>query len=72
MAADISSSQAISAGVGAAVKQFGSIHINVNTAGVIAGLSLVDSDGGPGDIAEFARLMAQQGWSAIRPPKQHS
>jgi 3-hydroxyacyl-CoA dehydrogenase / 3-hydroxy-2-methylbutyryl-CoA dehydrogenase len=55
--ADIASSQAISAGVSAAIKRFGSIHINVNTAGVIAALSLVDSDGRPGDLAEFARLI---------------
>jgi 3-hydroxyacyl-CoA dehydrogenase / 3-hydroxy-2-methylbutyryl-CoA dehydrogenase len=55
--ADIASRQAISAGVSAAIERFGSIHINVNTAGVIAGLSLVDSDGRPGDLAEFARLI---------------
>jgi NAD(P)-dependent dehydrogenase (short-subunit alcohol dehydrogenase family) len=53
--ADIASSQAVSAGVSAAIKRFGSI--NVNTAGVIAGLSLVDRDGRPGDLAEFAQLI---------------
>ena len=56
--ADIADSYAVAAVVEAAVARFGTIHINVNTAGIVAGLLLVAPDGSPGDAAELLRLMS--------------
>jgi NAD(P)-dependent dehydrogenase (short-subunit alcohol dehydrogenase family) len=54
---DIGKPAAVADAVDAAVGRFGTIHINVNTAGVIAAVPLVGSDGRPTDSNEFARLI---------------
>jgi NAD(P)-dependent dehydrogenase (short-subunit alcohol dehydrogenase family) len=48
---------AVTGAIDAAIAQFGTIHINVNTAGVIAAVPLVGSDGKPTAPDEFVRLI---------------
>jgi NAD(P)-dependent dehydrogenase (short-subunit alcohol dehydrogenase family) len=54
--ADTTEPEQVAAAINAAVDHFGTIDININTAGIQGFLPLVGVDGTPTDPAEFARL----------------
>jgi len=53
--ADIAEPEQVAAAINAAVDRFGTIDINVNTAGIQGFVPLIGPDG-PTDVADFARL----------------
>jgi 3-hydroxyacyl-CoA dehydrogenase/3-hydroxy-2-methylbutyryl-CoA dehydrogenase len=55
--ADIGDPEQVAAAVRAAVERFGTIHVNVNTAGVIDSVPLVTAGGQPTDTGAFTRLV---------------
>lgn len=55
--ADIADAEAVGTVVDAAVDRFGTIDININTAGLIDSVPLVGVDGNPTDPANFERLV---------------
>jgi NAD(P)-dependent dehydrogenase (short-subunit alcohol dehydrogenase family) len=54
--ADIADAAQVASAVSAAVDRFGTIDINVNTAGVQGFVPLVGPDGAPTDISEFTQM----------------
>ena len=56
MGADIADAAQVASAVSAAVDRFGTIDINVNTAGVQGFVPLVGPDGAPTDIGEFTQM----------------
>jgi NAD(P)-dependent dehydrogenase (short-subunit alcohol dehydrogenase family) len=53
--ADIADAEQVAAGIKATVDRFGTIHVNVNTAGIQGFVPLVGPNG-PTDVAEFAKM----------------
>jgi 3-hydroxyacyl-CoA dehydrogenase/3-hydroxy-2-methylbutyryl-CoA dehydrogenase len=54
---DITDQAAVAAAVDAVVGQFGALHINVNTAGVMTPLNLLDENGRPNDLTQLRRML---------------
>jgi NAD(P)-dependent dehydrogenase (short-subunit alcohol dehydrogenase family) len=55
--ADISDPIAVERAVEAALERFGALHINVNTAGIIDNVPIVQADGTPTPLTAFSRLV---------------
>ncbi|GAB3163631.1 SDR family oxidoreductase [Microbispora hainanensis] len=55
--ADITDPKQVEAAIEAAIDRFGTIDINVNTAGYIVALPLVTAEGTATQVSEFSRLM---------------
>ena len=54
--ADIADPAQVATAISAALDRFGSLDINVNTAGIQGFVPLVGSDGTPTDVAQFTRM----------------
>ena len=54
---DITDLAAVAAAVDAVVERFGALHINVNTAGVMTPVNLLDEHGRPSDLAQLRRML---------------
>lgn len=57
LGADITDPDQVAAAIGATIDRFGSIDIDVNTAGYIDAVTLTTADGKPSDLAAFARIV---------------
>ena len=55
--ADITDPAGVAAAVDAVVERFGALHINVNTAGVMTPVNLLDEHGRPSDLAQLRRML---------------
>lgn len=55
--ADITDPAAVAAAVNAVVDRFGALHINVNTAGVMTPVNLLDDDDRPNDLTQLRRML---------------
>src|SRR5579863_1993951 len=55
--ADITDPAAVATAVNAVVDRFGALHINVNTAGVMTPVNLLDEDDRPNDLAPLRRML---------------
>src|SRR5712691_10102946 len=54
---DITDPAAVATAVDAVVGRFGALHINVNTAGVMTPVNLLDEDDRPNDLTQFRRML---------------
>jgi NAD(P)-dependent dehydrogenase (short-subunit alcohol dehydrogenase family) len=54
---DITDPAGVAAAVDAVVERFGALHINVNTAGVMTPVNLLDEHDRPGDLAPLRRML---------------
>src|ERR1700758_3324403 len=55
--ADITDPAAVAAAVDAVIDRFGALHVNVNTAGVMTPVNLLDADGQPNDLSQLRRML---------------
>ena len=55
--ADITDPAAVAAAVDALIDRFGALHVNVNTAGVMTPVNLLDADGQPNDLCQLRRML---------------
>ena len=55
--ADITDPGAVAAAVDAVVERFGALHINVNTAGVMSPVNLLDENDRPNDLNQLRRMI---------------
>jgi 3-hydroxyacyl-CoA dehydrogenase/3-hydroxy-2-methylbutyryl-CoA dehydrogenase len=55
--ADITDPAAVAAAVDAVIARFGALHVNVNTAGVMTPVNLLDADGQPNDLSQLRRML---------------
>jgi len=55
---DITDQAAVSTAVDTVVERFGALHINVNTAGVMTPVNLLDENDRPNDLTQLRRMLA--------------
>jgi 3-hydroxyacyl-CoA dehydrogenase / 3-hydroxy-2-methylbutyryl-CoA dehydrogenase len=55
---DITDPAAVATAVDAVVERFGALHINVNTAGVMTPVNLLDENDRPNDLTQLRRMLA--------------